>query len=299
MVADKTKGKKEEPIQEAPKRENNANRLLVIFTAVLAISTVMLVILAFQSNQISQELASITEKSNQISQELSNITEEFYEYHPPKVSVIYGSVLKLYVLNNSNYETCLTIVGISQVYNSGTADDDAFVRQQYWGLGSNTTIERDLGFSLIFVQEGEVIQRIRAIEKIDARLSAEGSPYPIPVRAGGPAVEIPILLTSSTKEKFKLNSKLNLTIGKDIRLEIIDPINKNVTANESAFIGPANITYVMGETTAKMETSDGRSLTIDVRYTEDVDTYKSWKQTFLFEQGIVAPVLIDPKQIEV
>ncbi len=288
MVADKTEEKKGKPVREASKRAKvetkrkdrsnvkkhkylgDTNFWLVLFTLCLAVFSGVLTFSTYNA----------------------------YKYHPPDVSVVYGSVLKLYVLNNSKYETCLTIVGISQVYNSGIADDDAFVRQQYWGLGTNTTMERDLGFSLIFVQGGEVIQRIRATEKVDARLSLEGSPYPIPVRAGGPAVEIPILLTSSTKEKFELNSRLNLTIGKDIKIEIIDPINKNVTANESAFVGPATISYIMGETTAKMETSDGRLLTIDVRYTEDVDTYKSWKKTFLSDRGIVAPVLIDPKQIE-
>jgi len=228
--------------------------------------------------------------------QLADITEEFYEYHPPNVNVVYGQVVKLYVFRNESYGTYFSIVGVSHVYNSGIADDDAVVRQKHWGLGANTTIEEDLGFSLIFVQRGVVIQRIRGVRKIDARLSFEGSPYPIPVPAGGPTAEIPILLTSSTKEILELNSTLNLIIGKDIFLEVIHPITKelidNVTALESI-----NITYVMGDDTAKAETIDGRKLILDVRYTEDVDTYTNWKERFMSSHGIDAKVLIYPPKI--
>ncbi|MFC1787033.1 hypothetical protein ACFLY8_03260, partial [Halobacteriota archaeon] len=210
-------------------------------------------------------------------------TYHAYEYQPPKASVVYGSVVRLYVLNNENYETCLTIVGLSEVYNSGTADDDAFVLQKDVGKDFETIMGEDLGGM--------------GVRKIDAILNIEGSRYPIPVSAGGPAVEMPILLTFTTKERFESNSKLDLRIGPYVFIEVIHPITKELIDDVSA-LEPINITYVMGEENAMAENSDGRRFTLEVRYTEDVDIYKGWKSRFLSDYGIKAQVVKDPPKIE-
>jgi len=215
--------------------------------------------------------------------QLVDVTEEFYGYNPPHVNVVYGQVGKLYVFRNESYGTYFSIVGLSHVYNSGIADDLAVVRQKYWGLQVDVRLEEHLG------SEG--------VRKIDAILGFEGSPYPIPVPAGDPTVEIPILLTCSTKEIIELNKTLHLIIGDDISLEVIHPVTEELIDNVTA-LKPINITYEVGDKTAKAETIDGRKLTLDVRYTEDFDTYVNWKERFLSEYGIKARVLIYPPKIE-
>lgn len=225
----------------------------------------------------------------EINRNLTNITEEYYRYYPPNVSVIYGTVLELYVFRNESCGTSITIAGLSQVYNGGIADDYGVVRLKYWGLSPETTIEEELNFRLLIE---DTIVTLKGKRKIDAKLIVEASPYPIPIPAGGPPVEIPILVTLWTPEVLNLNSTTNLMIGK-LPLEVIHPNTKEVISNVNA-LEYGNITYVIGEETANAQIM-GRNINLIVRYTEDFYTFRVWRGDFLQRHGVTGvKLLADP-----
>ena len=232
--------------------------------AIMAIATIIIAISTYYTYQATDQIAEITQQE--------------YEYHPPKVTVTYGQVIKLYVLRNESCGTYISLVGLAHVYNSGIANDIAVIQQKGRGLGYGSAIQT----------EENVM--------IDAIVDFEGSPYPVPLSPGAFPTEMPILITSHTDKMIELNSTMELIIKKeDARLEVIHPINKklidNITSLESI-----NITYKMGEETADAETADGRMLIMDVRYTDNIDTYMIWKKTFMYEHGIKGALyLIDPR----
>ena len=139
----------------------------------------------------------------------------------------------------------------------------------------------------------DTIVTLKGKRKIDANLAFEASPYPIPIPAGGPTVEIPILVTLSTPEVLNLNSTIDLIIGKDILLEVIHPNTKEVTSNITA-LEPTSITYVIGEETANAQIM-GRNINLIVRYTEDCYTFRVWRGDFLQRHGVTGvKLLADP-----
>ena len=227
---------------------------LVFFTALLVVFTGLLWV-------ATQEMGAATREMADINRQLTNITEEYYEYHPPNVSVISGTVVELYVYRNESNGTYLTIAGLSKFYNSGVADDYGVVRPEDTALELGTTIKVDNG------------------ESIDARELVECSGEPIPIPKGGPVVEIPLFLNFFTKETLPLNSIINIKIGEKPLFEVRHPITKEVLSNISA-LEHNNISYVMGGDSANAEIMDGRKVNINAYYTEDLSTYVGWKKDF-------------------
>lgn len=232
---------------------------LVVFTALLVVFTGL--------------LWTATQEMADINRQLTNITEEHYEYHPPNVSVISGMVVELYVYRNESNGTYLTIAGLSKFYNCGVADDYGVVRPEDTALELGTTIKVDNG------------------EKIDALGLVECSGEPIPIPKGGPVVEIPLFLNFFTKETLPLNSRINIKIGEKPLFEVRHPITKEVLSNISA-LEHNNISYVMGRDSANAEIMDGRKVTINAYYTEDISTYYGWKKDFLRRHNATGTITI-------
>lgn len=251
--------------------EEHQAAITVIVTVLTVIATVFIMI-------FNGLLWSVTLQMAEIDQQLTKVTGEYYEYHPPKVTVTYGQVTKLYVLRNESCGTYISLIGLAHVYNSGIANDIAVIQQKGRGSGYDSAIQ---------TEENGMIAAI---------VDFEGSPYPVPLSPGAFPTEMPILITAHTDKVIELNSTIELIIEKEYaRLEVIHPINKklidNITSLESI-----DITYNIGKETADAETADGGMLIMDVRYTDNIDTYMIWKKTFMYEHGIKGALyLIDPR----
>lgn len=248
---------------------------------------------------VTVSIAASTCQMVEVNKQLTKITDEFYEYHPPNITVTYGQVTKLYVLRNESCGTYISLVGLAHVYNSGTADDVAVIRQKGLGLVSNLPATRKEEEIVKVYSEDQLYQILvtTRIDEVDEPASEyfEGSPYQVAVIPGASPVEMPILITSRIDKVIESNATIELIIEEGYaRLEVIHPTTKELIGNITS-LEPINITYKMGEGTADAETIDGRTLIMDVRCTENVDTYIYWKKTFMHEHGIKGALfLISP-----
>lgn len=230
----------------------------------LIIFTFLLVIVAIFQYNVNLKISESNEK-------LTIATTEFYKYHPPEVVLIKGQVIKLYVLKDStgNY---FTIVGLASVYNSALSDDIALIEKKYI---KNSYL-------------------IKASEKddsstIEGNLYIEGNIFPIPLNPGD-SNDFPLLGTFKTNDLINQNFTIDVTVNTTVSIiEVIHPINKTILANLTAF-EPINIIYRMGSDEATVINNDINT-SIQVRYTDDIDLYHSWKQTFLSNYGTGAFII--------
>ena len=233
--------------------------------AIIAIATIIIAISTYYTYQATDQIAEITQQE--------------YEYHPPKVTVTYGQVIGLYILRNESFGTYISLVGLTHVYNSGTADDVAVIPQKGYGLGD--------GIAIKMKNESEDV-----IHTSVENVYFEGSPYQIPIIPGASPTEVPILITTNTDETIDLNYTIELILKKEFaHLEVINPATEEFICNITS-LEPINITYKMGENTADAKTANGEALIIDVGYTDESDTYWKWRKKFMEDHGIAAPVFL-------
>ena len=286
----------------------NSNKQLALYTEklakytrILAIATILLVVATLGLLAINHNLSESNEK-------LTNVTTEFYRYHPPDVSLIHGSIYKLFVLRDNNSGTYLTLLGISSIYNSAQSDDIALIRQ------------KKLGETIEFVSP-----KIKLIEgnlntynlnlKVNDTIKIEGNPFPIPVKPGEVPKVVPTSITYHMERILDYNaacyillkgnsshSKYNhifnydnltnqyipetdvstcdLTIQTNITdLEVLHPISKEIITNLTN-AEPVEIKYIIGQNRAIVNLNYGIYY-INVEYTEDRETYQNWKIKFL------------------
>ena len=286
----------------------NSNKQLALYTEklanytkVLAFATTLLFIATLGLVFINQNLSESNEN-------LTNVTTEFYRYHPPDVSLIHGSIYKLFVLRDNNSGTYLTLLGISSIYNSAQSDDIALIRQ------------KKLGETIEFVSP-----KIKLIEgnlntynlnlKVNDTIQIEGNPFPIPVKPGEAPKIVPTSITyrmerildyntpcyilikgnsSHSKYNHTFNydnltnqfipepdvSTCDLTIQTNVTdLEVLHPISKEIITNLTN-TEPVEIKYVVGQNKAIVNLNH-ITYYINVEYTEDKETYQNWKIKFL------------------
>jgi len=253
------------------------NIKLINPNVILAIATVLLLVVSFLQYQANLELSDSNEK-------LTNITTEYYRYHSPEVSLIQGNVAKLYVLRDGNSTTYFTVLGFASVYNSALSDDIALVRQE--NTGNTYKLFDDTKITIYGVQ-GNVITQIYEVNiPINDSISIESTTIPIPIIPGEPPKEIPLLMTYRIENTIELNTTVELEIIKEIsNIEVIHPNTKKIIANFTA-LDPTNITYIMGKDMAIVEKNGRNVYNIEVRYTENKETYQNWKRTFLRPYGL-------------
>ena len=254
----------------------NATKTTARFTKILAIATILLFFVSFLQYQANLKLS----ESNEI---LTNITKEFYEYHPPEVSLITGDIDKLYILNN-NTESKITIVGIASVYNSGLSDDIALVIQKR--IGAPPYIQNEK-VTLYGVQGNTTTKLYEEYTGRNYTIYIDGNPIPISVPPKEQK-EIPILMTYKLE---KASETVELEIMEELSdIEVIHPTNKTILKNITA-LKPATITYTMGNDKAFVKCDDGISYKIDVRYTTNEETYMDWKASFLRQFGVSSLII--------
>lgn len=157
------------------------------------------------------------------------------------------------------------------------------LRQKYLGISYKPFENRKL---TIYGVQGDSIIEIYDIDiGNNDTISIEGNPSPIPIIPGEPAINVPLMMTYNSEDNINLNKTVEFEIIEEISIiEVIHP-NKTILANITT-LKPTNITYIMGTDSAIVKNSDGITYSIDVRYTDNEDTYKDWKITFLRPYGI-------------
>ena len=236
------------------KNENDENIAkytywLVIVTVFLVIVTVFLVAVGSLQYIVSSNIADSSEK-------MTNITYEFYRYHPPEVSLINGHIGALFVCQDKDMGTFLTIYGVGEVYNSAQSNDIALVRP-------NIRIGNQIKNGAMFI---------------------EGNQNYIPIIPGEEPKSIPVMATYQQNSSLILNYSIQLNVDPNIsQIEVIHPIDKK-TLGSIKLLEPTRIDYKFGEDKAKLNTND-YSETIQVLYFEDYYEYVDMKKEILFGYG--------------
>lgn len=253
----------------------NYPKILAYATIVLAFATVVLAI-------ATGILAIETIKLSNSNEKLTNITLEYYGYHLPKVSLIQGNVANLYVFRDNNSGPYLTVLGLASVYNSAESDDIALIRHKYIGTSFRPYANNIIKLHTV---QGNSIQSYEIDIGNNDTISVEGNQFPIPISPGEQKKDIPLLITYKPEDIVDLNTPIGLVILEEITIiEIIHPVEKTILTNLTA-LKSTNITYIMGEDTAIVKSNDGNTYNIEVRYTEDVETYRDWKKMLLRPYG--------------
>lgn len=236
---------------------NKISKELANYTKILAIATIILAIATILLVFVNQNL--------------TDITKEYYKYNSPDVSLIEGYIAKLYVLRDNNSgSTYFTILGMSSVYNSALSRDVALLKQKNLGNSFNLSKSNKIGRN--------------------DTISIEGSSFPIPISPGESPKNVPLLITYKKERIINTNATVELEIDEKISIiEVLHP-NKTILTNLTS-LKPMNIIYTMGKDTAIVKMNDGGIYNIDVRYTEDKETYEKWKITFLRPYGISALII--------
>ena len=250
---------------------------LTKYTKLMALATLFLFFAACLSAYATIQISDSNEK-------MTDITKEFYRYHLPEVSLIEGYVGKLYVFRDNKSGSFFTVIGFASVYNSAQSDDIALARQKY--LGKSYKPFENTKITIYGVQDNSMIEIYEIDIENNDTISIEGNPSPIAIIPGEPPIDIPLMMTYKSEDDINLNKTVEFEIVEEISIiEVIHPINKTILANITT-LKPTNITYIMGKDSAIVRNSDGRTYNIDVRYTENEDTYRDWKRIFLRPYGI-------------
>lgn len=269
--------KYEKLILKTAKDFTNHTKKLTNPNIIMAIATVLLLVVSFLQYQANLELSDSNEK-------LTNITTEYYRYHSPEVSLIQGNVVKLYVLHDGNSATHLTVLGLASVYNCATSDDIALVRQENLGYSYKPVEDQKI---TVYEVQGNVVTPIYEVNiATNDSISIEGCTIPIPIIPGEPPKDVPLLMTYKIENTIELNTTIELEIIEEIsNIEVIHPNSKKIISNFTA-LEPINITYVMGQDKAIVKRGEVIIYNIEVRYTDNKETYQNWKRTFLRPYGL-------------
>lgn len=260
--------KKINSLVEQSASQERTNKYLVIVQICLLF---LAAIVGYYTISIENQISDSNEK-------LTNITDEHYKYHPPEVTLIKAYVSKLYVLKDNNSGTYLSILGIASIYNSALSDDIALVRQKNIGQ-----LDKPFEYKIkILVGDKSYEGPLMPSNVVK---SVEGNLFPTSVIPGNPPADVPLLTTYKTSKIMNLNKTIDFVVDTNFSvIEVIHPVNKTILTTLTSF-EPTNVTYIMGSETASIKMNDSHTYTIDVRYTEDKETYRDWKRIFLSEYG--------------